>query len=243
MDGGADDLVVDQATQPPYSLVEEGRKLAGSGTACLCPYLAQSGGFRIESKAGSRMNRLYILLTVMIVMVGALLATHEALAKVLTGTAGDDTLVGTDGKDRLKGRAGADHLKGSLGADRLKGNSGNDRLWGSRGNDKIFPGEGNDKVYAGAGADRIHARDTGTLDYIDCGAGFDKVETIHRDDETLSNCERTLGPVQTTGTTTGTTTTGTADTTGTTTTTTTGDAGDQQNVTLCHNGTETILVD
>src|SRR5829696_8702409 len=106
MDGGADDLVVDQATQPPYSLVEEGRKLAGSGTACLRPYLAQSGGFRIESKAGSRMNRLYILLTVMIVMVGALLATHEALAKVLTGTAGDDTLVGTDGKDRLKGRAG-----------------------------------------------------------------------------------------------------------------------------------------
>src|SRR5215211_2281597 len=50
MDGGANDLVARQATQPPYSLVEEGRKLAGSGTACLRPYLAQSGGFRIESK-------------------------------------------------------------------------------------------------------------------------------------------------------------------------------------------------
>src|SRR5215216_1425275 len=51
----------------------------------------------------------------------------------------------------------------------------------------------------------------------------------------------TAGTTGTTiGTTTGTTTTGT--TTGTT-TTTTGDAGDQQNVTLCHNGTETILVD
>src|SRR5215217_4582933 len=51
----------------------------------------------------------------------------------------------------------------------------------------------------------------------------------------------TTGTTGTTiGTTTGTTTTGT--TTGTT-TTTTGDAGDQQNVTLCHNGTETILVD
>src|SRR5215211_4258457 len=49
MDGGANDLVARQATQPPYSLVEEGRKLAGSGTACLRPYLAQSGGFRIES--------------------------------------------------------------------------------------------------------------------------------------------------------------------------------------------------
>src|SRR5215211_9535208 len=50
MDSGADDLVVDQATQPPHSLVEEGRKLAGTCSACLRPHLAQSGGFRIESK-------------------------------------------------------------------------------------------------------------------------------------------------------------------------------------------------
>jgi hypothetical protein len=34
------------------------------------------------------------------------------------------------------------------------------------------------------------------VDYIDCGGGFDKVETIHRDDRTLSNCERALGPRQ-----------------------------------------------
>ena len=47
---------------------------------------------------------------------------------------------------------------------------------------------------AGAGDDLIYARDTDGVDYIDCGPGFDKVETIHRDDETLSNCERTLGP-------------------------------------------------
>lgn len=67
------------------------------------------------------MNRLYILLTVMVVMVGALFAGHQALAKILTGTAGDDTLVGTDGKDRLKGRAGEDRLKGRSGADHLKG--------------------------------------------------------------------------------------------------------------------------
>ena len=43
------------------------------------------------------MYRLYILLTVMVVMVGTLFAGQEALAKVLTGTAGADTLVGTDG--------------------------------------------------------------------------------------------------------------------------------------------------
>jgi Ca2+-binding RTX toxin-like protein len=102
------------------------------------------------------MNRLYNLLTVMVVMVGAFFAGHEALAKVLTGT-------------------------------------GNDCLWGGHGNDEINPGHGNDKVYVGYG-DLIYARDTDGVDYIACGGGFDKVKTIHRDDNTLSNCERTLGP-------------------------------------------------
>src|SRR5918993_961793 len=45
------------------------------------------------------MNRLYILLTVMVVMVLAFFAEHEALAKVLTGTAGHDTLLGTSRAD------------------------------------------------------------------------------------------------------------------------------------------------
>jgi hypothetical protein len=50
-------------------------------------------------------------------------------------------------------------------------------------------------VLAGAGNDRIYARDTATsVDVIDCGGGFDQVETIHRDDITKSNCERSLGP-------------------------------------------------
>jgi RTX calcium-binding nonapeptide repeat (4 copies) len=149
------------------------------------------------------MNRLYILLTVMVVMLLAFFAAHEALAKVLTGTGDENTLVGTDGADHLKGGRGADYLKGrggddrlwgSRGEDHLIGNRGNDRLWGSRGNDKIIPGHGNDKVNAGYGDDRIYARDPKGVDYIDCGAGFDEVETIHRDDNTLSNCERTLGP-------------------------------------------------
>jgi hypothetical protein len=140
------------------------------------------------------MNRLYILLAVMVVMVGLVLAGHEALAKVLTGTGGDDTLVGTVGNDHLDERAGDDRLWGSSGENHLKGSRGADRLWGSRGNDKIIPGHGNDKVNAGYGDDRIYARDPKGVDYIDCGAGFDEVETIHRDDNTLSNCERTLGP-------------------------------------------------
>jgi hypothetical protein len=122
------------------------------------------------------MHRLCILLAVMVVMVRALFAGQDALAKVFAGIGGDDTLVGTDRADSFTGRDGEDRLKGS------------------RGNDKIFPGEDNDKVYGGAGKDLIYARDTDGEDYIDCGAGFDKVETIHRPDETLHNCERAPGP-------------------------------------------------
>lgn len=113
------------------------------------------------------MNRLYILLTVMVVMVGALFSGQDALADVFTGTDGNDTLVGTERDDRLDGRGG---------------------------DDEIFPGEGNDDVFAGAGDDLIFARDTGGVDFIDCGSGFDVVETIHRDDRTLRNCERAPGP-------------------------------------------------
>src|SRR5215216_1557173 len=50
MGGGADDFLAHQASQPAHSLVQEGRKLAGLRSACLRPHLAQSGGFRIESK-------------------------------------------------------------------------------------------------------------------------------------------------------------------------------------------------
>jgi hypothetical protein len=45
-------------------------------------------------------------------------------------------------------------------------------------------------------ATTLSTRDTDGVDYIDCGAGFDRVETIHRDDKTLSNCERALAPRQ-----------------------------------------------
>jgi Ca2+-binding RTX toxin-like protein len=55
---------------------------------------------------------------------------------------------------------------------------------------------GDDTIEGGSGNDLIYARDTDGVDYIDCGGGFDKVETIHRDDRTKSNCERALGPRQ-----------------------------------------------
>jgi Ca2+-binding RTX toxin-like protein len=132
------------------------------------------------------MNRLNILLTVMVVMLAApLFGAHEALAEDFLGSALNDPLFGTEGDDYLSGRGGDDYLDAA---------GGNDTIEGGRGNDQIIPGEGADMVYAGAGNDRIYARDTASEDVIDCGGGFDQVETIHRDDRTLSNCERALGP-------------------------------------------------
>jgi Ca2+-binding RTX toxin-like protein len=69
------------------------------------------------------MNRLYILLTV---MVGALFTGQEALAKVLTGTAGDDTLVGTNGDDHIEGRAGDDTITPGEGDDHVDADPGDD---------------------------------------------------------------------------------------------------------------------
>ena len=109
------------------------------------------------------------MLTMMVVMVGALFASHEVLAKVLTGTGSDDT-PGTDRDDRLDGRGGDDEIEGDGGDDRLKGR-GDDEIEGGSSNDEIFPGNGDDDVDAGAGNDLIYARDTDGVDYIDCGEG------------------------------------------------------------------------
>ena len=52
MGGGADDLLAPQASQPAYSLVQEGGELVGIDPVGLRPRVAQLGGFRIESKLG-----------------------------------------------------------------------------------------------------------------------------------------------------------------------------------------------
>ena len=136
-----------------------------------------------------------LLITVMVMMIASpLFGAHEALAAVFTGTPGNDTLIGTASNDTLSGLEGNDYLEGRDGDDYLDAGIGDDTIKGGRGNDQIIPGEGADEVYAGAGNDRIYARDTASFDYIDCGGGFDQVETIHRDDVTLANCERALGP-------------------------------------------------
>jgi Ca2+-binding RTX toxin-like protein len=116
-----------------------------------------------------------------------------AYAKIISGTPGNDYLLGTIKKDLIRGRGGDDYIRALAGDDLLRGGAGDDVVRGGGGNDEIYPGEGPDIVLAGAGNDKIYARDTGSLDSIDCGGGFDKVETMHRDDRTLDNCERTPG--------------------------------------------------
>ena len=117
-----------------------------------------------------------------------------AYAKIISGTPGNDYLLGTIKKDLIRGRGGDDYIRALAAVDLLSGGPGDDVVRGGGGNDRIYPGEGPDIVLAGAGNDKIYARDAGSLDTIDCGGGFDKVETVHRDDRTQDNCERALGP-------------------------------------------------
>src|SRR5215218_587900 len=99
-----------------------------------------------------------------------------AYAKIISATPGNDYLLGTTKTDLIRGRGKDDYIRAL---------AGDDLLYGGAGDDVVRGGGGNDKIYA---------RDANSLDTIDCGGGFDKVETIHRDDRTLENCERTLGP-------------------------------------------------
>jgi Ca2+-binding RTX toxin-like protein len=106
------------------------------------------------------------------------------------------TILSSEPTRTTASRGGEDYLEGSGGNDYLNGGGGDDTIEGRGGNDEIIPGEGDDVVFAGAGNDLIYARDTDEVDIINCGGGFDKVETIHRDDRTKSNCERALSPRQ-----------------------------------------------
>jgi Ca2+-binding RTX toxin-like protein len=141
----------------------------------------------------TRIRRAGVAVTLALLLMATALA-GVAYAKIISGTPDNDYLLGTTKKDLIIGRRGDDYIRALAGDDLLHGGTGDDVVRGGGGNDRIYPGEGPDIVLAGAGNDKIYARDTGSLDSIDCGGGFDKVETIHRDDRTLDNCERTPGP-------------------------------------------------
>ena len=139
-----------------------------------------------------RIRRAGLMAALALLMAAALAGV--AYAENFGGTPDNDYLLGTVKDDLISGRGGDDYVRALAGDDILRGGAGDDVVRGGGGNDEIYPGEGPDIVLAGAGDDKIYARDADSLDTIDCGGGFDEVETIHRDDRTLDNCERALGP-------------------------------------------------
>lgn len=87
----------------------------------------------------------------------------------------------------LAGGGHDDVIKGRGGNDTVLGGGGDDRLYGGRGNDVITGGSGTDRIWGGPGSDTIYAAD-GERDYVDCGAGNDRV-VADPVDVVASNCE------------------------------------------------------
>lgn len=138
----------------------------------------------------------------------ALAAVPAASAKVIVGTAGDDTLVGTDRRDFIHGKAGNDTLAGNGGSDLLFGGRGHDTVsgddgrdfgWGGPGNDTLEGGAHGDVLYAGHGVDTLEGgggndrayagENDGSPDVVDCGAG-DADRAVIRAGDRAVDCER-----------------------------------------------------
>ena len=130
----------------------------------------------------------------LLLLVGTALAVlavaPAANAKLIVGTAGDDTLAGTDRRDLVKGRDGddviagngaADFLFGQRGDDTVSGDDGPDVIHGGRGADSLEGGEGWDDLTAGWGADSLEGgpghdvlragENDDMPDVLDCGDG------------------------------------------------------------------------
>lgn len=130
-----------------------------------------------------------------------------ASARVIVGTAGDDTLAGTERRDFVYGRAGADTIAGNGGSDLLfgqrggdtvSGDDGRDLLWGGPGNDTLEGGAGPDELDAGRGADSLEGgpgddvlrarQNDRAPDVLGCGEGTDRA--VIRAGDVAVDCER-----------------------------------------------------
>jgi Ca2+-binding RTX toxin-like protein len=134
----------------------------------------------------------------------ALAPATPVSAANIDGGPGPDTLTGTTGIDTIRGYEGNDFVVGLDMQDKLLGGEGDDALWGdawppsasvqTAGDDTLRGSEGNDGLYGGPGDDWLHggpqrdwmfgnegndefrtAWDSGAIDTISCGAGFDTV--------------------------------------------------------------------
>lgn len=118
--------------------------------------------------------------------------TGYATADTLSGLAGDDTINGRLGNDTIDGGAGVDMLGGDDGDDVLKGGTQNDTLYGGNGNDNLQGQEDNDTLYGGAGNDTL---DGGTGDDVLYGdAGNDTyLFNVGSGKDTIYNGDSTVG--------------------------------------------------
>jgi Ca2+-binding RTX toxin-like protein len=119
----------------------------------------------------------------------------------LTGGSGNDRLLGGPGNEFLNGEDGNDLLLGGRGRDRLAIGAGRDLAKGGKGSDQIENRDfasgddlSPDRVLGGPGNDNIDVAQNLAGDYVDCGAGGDRlaidpgdrtkacenVDTIHR---------------------------------------------------------------
>ncbi len=107
------------------------------------------------------------------------------LAKLVVGTAGDDTfggytnvenvIHGLGGKDTLTGGDLRDEIYGGDGADTLNGGSGNDTLYGEADADTLNGGNGSDLLVGGVGNDLLQGGAGGDLYRFQLGDGADRI--------------------------------------------------------------------
>ena len=94
-------------------------------------------------------------------------------AKVINGTAGNDTINGTPGPDVINCGAGNDKVNGGGGNDVINCGAGNDTVSGGAGNDKLSGGSGSDRLNGDAGRDRLSGGSGN--DRLSGGAGRDRL--------------------------------------------------------------------
>ncbi|MBI5901317.1 MAG: hypothetical protein HZB40_19115, partial [Rhodocyclales bacterium] len=109
---------------------------------------------------------------------GTVWTDADLRARLLAGSAGDDSLQGWGEADRIEGGTGNDSLEGQGGDDLLLGGEGSDRLYGDEGNDLLLGGEGDDALADWAGNNILNG-----------GAGHDTLDTYGAGNNLLNGDE------------------------------------------------------
>ena len=89
----------------------------------------------------------------------------------------NDVMRGAEIGQSMYGFGGLDRVGGNGGNDAIDGGADGDTLVGGYGNDTLVGGPGVDHLYGNEGDDRIYAKDGAKDGTIDCGPGYDRVES------------------------------------------------------------------